>query len=340
MLLYDYINEHLSKGIIPSSHHLDIYVKEEVSNPEFNAIQASTWFEQLVQMAFINELPQDMEELFILSENEIFVKTAKEKIPLNFTYNKNEWQLCFEILALKHNTAWNYKHPFASFHIHHNGMHFRATLIHHSLTTKEGSKLFLRKINANALALSSFDLDDKTQDFVANLVRAKKNIIIAGSTGSGKTSFIGSLMQSIPHDEHVIILEDTQELPVHGSRSTRLLQTEQQSLKNYLSYAMRMSPDRLVLGEIRGQEITPFFLALNTGHSGVLTSLHASNAIEAIHRLSTLYCMFGETDINYFSAMQIFAKNIDYVIYMKDKKISEICEIFGSENGKVFYEVR
>ena len=141
-------------------------------------------------------------------------------------------------------------------------------------------------------------------------------------------------------NEHVVIIEDTSEIQLLHPFTTRMLATDQEnkSMEDYLAYAMRMSPDRIIVGEIRSKEVIPYLLALNTGHKGCLTTIHANNAIDALHRIALLYCIYGKGQLDYYLILKLVCNNIDSVIFMENKQITEVCKIFGSENGNIIFE--
>lgn len=152
-----------------------------------------------------------------------------------------------------------------------------------------------------------------------------------------------SLLAMIPHEEHIIVLEDTYEiLNSHPGQTSFLANKEQnnKSLKDYCAYSLRMSPDRLVVGEMRSTEVVPFLLAMNTGHKGLMSTIHASSAVDALSRIALLFSLFSESaDISYSLVTKLVCKNVDYVIHLEHKRIKEICRVIGSEAETPFYEM-
>jgi Flp pilus assembly CpaF family ATPase len=174
------------------------------------------------------------------------------------------------------------------------------------------------------------------------LVRDKKNILIAGSTGSGKTSILTSLLNEIDSDEHLIVLEDTYEILFPHLNQTRFLagKTEATSLKSYLAYSLRLTPDRIILGEMRSHEVVPFLMAMNTGHKGLMGTIHASSAADALNRIALLFSLYsGEVGINFEKVMELVCRNLEYVVFMENKKIKEMIKILGSDKGVPFFEI-
>jgi len=110
------------------------------------------------------------------------------------------------------------------------------------------------------------------------------------------------------------------------------------SLKDFCSYALRMRPDRMVLGELRSVEVVPFFLTMNNGHKGFMSTIHADSAKNAVERLALLFKMYSEQEIAYTTIMKLLCSNIDYIIYVKNKKVSTISKILGNENESIFFD--
>jgi pilus assembly protein CpaF len=165
--------------------------------------------------------------------------------------------------------------------------------------TKTGFLISMRRIRTH-----SWQLDDlqKRDFFAANqreqveeILCSKKNILVVGPTGSGKTSFLGAMIHHLPESERCLLLEDTEELHIPNSSSNKLLTFDQDQslvkkveLQDLVKQSLRMRPDRLIVGEIRGSEAKDLLLALSTGHSGSMGTLHANSAAEALLRLEML----------------------------------------------------
>jgi type IV secretion system protein VirB11 len=120
------------------------------------------------------------------------------------------------------------------------------------------------------------------------LLTSRKNIIVSGGTATGKTTLLRALLREIADDERLVILEDTPELALSGQNVVELHTTLAVDLATLLRQALRMRPDRLILGEVRGPEALELARAMNTGHDGTLATLHSNGAEEAIRRLHTL----------------------------------------------------
>ena len=140
---------------------------------------------------------------------------------------------------------------------------------------------------------------------------------LTGPSGSGKTTFLNSLVNEIPSDEHIVCIEDTKEIYLEDKLHTRLLSQKEQnkSMKDYCKYALRMSPERILLGEIRAEEIVSMILAMNTGHDGFMSTIHANNAKDTLHRLALLFNIHSNTGTSISYNQQVRAIGLLEPVY-------------------------
>lgn len=214
-----------------------------------------------------------------------------------------------------------------------------------------GPVLTIRKFKSN---LSSIDdllrngtLTRDMAIFLECAVRAKMNMIVCGGTGSGKTTILNILSGFIGDDERIITIEDAAELRLHQnhviSLETRVTNYDTKgevTMRDLVRNSLRMRPDRIIVGEVRGSEAFDMLQAMNTGHEGSLTTLHANGAVDALNRLETMVLM-GNMEIP-VGAIRDYIKNaIDIVVTvgrLSDgrRKITSINEITGiNENGEI-----
>ena len=177
-------------------------------------------------------------------------------------------------------------------------------------------------------------------------VEAKLNIIISGGTGTGKTTLLNILSSFIGEDERIITIEDAAELRLHQShvisletRTTNYEGEGEVTIRDLVRNSLRMRPDRIIVGEVRGKEAFDMMQAMNTGHEGSITTLHANSPVDAINRLETMILM-NEMEIP-VSAVRGYIENaIDIVVQIDRltdgrRKISSICEVSDIIDGKV-----
>lgn len=173
------------------------------------------------------------------------------------------------------------------------------------------------------------------------LVQSRKNVLVAGGTSAGKTTFLNAMLEAIPADQRVITIEDTMELKVHVPNRVRLLSNADTNVTTQLLVALclRFRPDRIIVGEVRGGEAYDLLQALNTGHDGGLASIHSNNARTALSRLESL-AMLGIPPGSRWE-LEDMRKNIadcfNYVVHFKRtgemRHVSEILEIRGFRNN-------
>ena len=181
--------------------------------------------------------------------------------------------------------------------------------------------------------------------FLECCVKAKMNIIVCGGTGSGKTTILNILSSFIGDNERVITIEDAAELRLHQShvipletRSTNYDTKGEITMRDLVRNSLRMRPDRIIIGEVRGAEAFDMLQAMNTGHEGSLTTLHANGAIDALNRLETMVLM-GNMEIPVLAIRDYIKNAINIVITVErlsdgKRKITSINEITGIDENK------
>lgn len=327
----------LNKGLIPrwEDYFLELPTLEHAEDLE----KIKDTFLKLTEWTFLNEiLQEDATEFFFHSptHSQILLQNGTKKdfiVPLD----GDDWQLWLEILSIHFKQNWNVQQPFCSFYGTISQKYFRLTMIHGATSPTGLSKLVMRSLAPKPHPLDAFGDTLSIQELVQN----KKNILIAGSTGSGKTSLLTSLLGLVKSDEHLVILEDTYEIISPHIHQTRFLSgsSTETSLKSYLSYSLRLSPDRIVLGEMRSHEVIPFLMAMNTGHRGLMGTIHASSAIDSLNRVALLFSLYaGEANLSFEKIMELICRNLEYVVFMEKKRVKEVIRILGSDKGIPFFE--
>ena len=183
------------------------------------------------------------------------------------------------------------------------------------------------------------------------LVRARYNIFVSGGTGSGKTTFLNALSNFIPHDERIITIEDSAELQIRNIENLVRLETRNAgpdgsgaiTIKDLIKSALRMRPDRIVVGEVRGSEALDMLQAMNTGHDGSLSTGHANSTYDMLSRLETMVLQ-GAAGLPLEAIRQQIGSAVDIVIHLsrlrdKSRKTMEIVEILGYDSGTRTYRM-
>lgn len=159
----------------------------------------------------------------------------------------------------------------------------------------QGTCVAYRLLRHHRFTLQDFESESASSNDLTALVRERRNVLVSGATGSGKTTLVGAFVSEVPIDERVVVLEDVQEVVAHHPHLVRLETRPPTAderggvdLDDLLRAALRLRPDRLVVGEIRGAEAITLVSALNTGHLGSLATVHANNAHDALNRLALL----------------------------------------------------
>lgn len=194
--------------------------------------------------------------------------------------------------------------------------------------------------------ISLGSLPRECADFLAVLVKARYSIVIGGGTGSGKTTFLGALSEYIPSDERIITIEDNAELKIQGIPNLVQLEAKMANvegassitIRDLIKAALRMRPDRIVVGEVRGGEAVDMLQALNTGHEGSLSTAHANSARDMLSRLETMTLMGVELPLE--AIRRQIASGVDILIHLgrmrdKSRKVLEITEVCGFENHEI-----
>lgn len=208
--------------------------------------------------------------------------------------------------------------------------------------------LTIRKFQNDKMKMNDLidrqSISKEAADFLKLLVRAKYNIFISGGTGSGKTTFLNALSDFIPIDERLISIEDSAEIELKNIENwvrleTRNKNTEGQgeiSCSDLIKTSLRMRPDRIIIGEVRGKETIDMLQAMNTGHDGSISTGHANSASDMLNRLESMYIQGANIELQTIKSQINSA--LDIIIHLtrfKDgsRRVSEITALSNLENG-------
>jgi pilus assembly protein CpaF len=290
---------------------------------------------------------KDIFDIIIQGPNHIFYENSSGLHVHNDHFlSEQSFQSFLERLAQEAGLLINHKDPFG------NGKAgpFR---VHMILPPAAATPtITLRRHRMKSLSLQ--DLEDtgfmkpSERAWIQECIKQKKNFIVVGPTGSGKTTFLNSLISHISDSDRVVVIEDTDEILSESPRVCKLLSREvcPPSLTPYfmqdlLKQSLRMRPDRIVVGEVRGKEAKDLLQALSTGHCGSMGTLHAESAQQALLRLEMLIQM-GAPQWSLHSIRQLIQLSLDYFIVLKgdrlEKGIREICQISSHEKFGLLLE--
>lgn len=218
----------------------------------------------------------------------------------------------------------------------------------------DGPTVTIRKFSANPFTMEDMiklgTITPEVADLLDNMVKAKFNLVISGGTGTGKTSFLNTLSMSIPATERVVTIEDAAELQLNHVENIVRLETRPPniegkgaiSMRDLVRTSLRMRPDRIIVGEVRGGEALDMLQAMNTGHEGSLTTAHANSAEDILSRLETMVLMAG-LELPSSAIKSQIASAIDCIIHLDrlrdgSRKVVQLSQIVGFENDKIKLE--
>jgi pilus assembly protein CpaF len=214
----------------------------------------------------------------------------------------------------------------------------------------DGPMLTIRKFAKTAFTTSDLidfgTLTPQSAEFLDACVRGRRNILISGGTGTGKTTLLNVVSSFIPTDERIVTIEDAVELRLHQRHVIRLEARPPNiegrgavAIRELVRNSLRMRPDRIVVGEVRGGEALDMLQAMNTGHEGSLSTLHANTPRDALSRLETMVLMAG-LDLPVRSIREQVAAALDVIVHLSrlrdgTRRITEISEVNGMEGDTI-----
>jgi type IV secretion system protein VirB11 len=307
--------------------------------------QLHQWYSQVHSLNYLTKyitLPQ-LREVMVQGHSIIQTDQGQGVIDhLLSSLTRDDLILSLEYLTQKNGINWSFKKPFASFQVELNRRLFRATALHHSISADNSPRLYLRHQEQKLFAPADFLIPKELHPLLSEWVKQRKNILISGASGSGKSAFVRMLLKLIPRNEHVIVLEDTVELEDSPQTRTNLIANERESgksLNDLCTYALRMRPDRIIVGELRGGEVTSMLLALNSGHRGLISTLHANSAVDSIQRVVLLYALHTDRQgVDSSLLTKLICQNIDLVIHLDKCQLQQVIEVIGCEGVTPYFQ--
>ncbi len=287
---------------------------------------------------------QDITEIMVNSWSQIFVehKGLLVKTQQQFASEK---EFNYLIQSIIDGCTTNEK----SFQLAYNGVlpeGYRFNITMPPLTPK-GCTLTIRTFSQKIFSfddlVSMNSITDKAAIFLKEAIQSRVTIVVSGGTGTGKTSLLNTFSLYIPESERVVSIEDTAELRSPHPNWINIITTKSQlastNARECLMNSLRMRPDRIIIGECRGAEAYDFLQAINTGHEGSMTSIHANTAVDALSRLENLVTL-GHSEIPLKYLRKQMTDGISIIVQLRrqengERKISEIIELTGMEQDTI-----
>ena len=341
--LSDDIVEEMIEGIVfsdPNSENLTIIEKENIIETVFNTIRRLDVLQPLID-------DETITEIMVNGHESIFIERDGSTIKLDIKFeSQRKLEDVIQRIVAKVNRVVNESSPVVDARLS-DGSRINVVLPPIALN---GPILTIRKFRKDSITIENLiefkAISKEVAKLLKNMVRARYNIFVSGGTGSGKTTFLNVLSNFIPSDERIITIEDSAELRIESipnlvSLETRNANTEgkgQISIRDLIKSSLRMRPDRIIVGEVRGEEAIDMLQAMNTGHDGSLSTGHSNSTGDMISRLETM--VLSGTEMPIKAIRQQIVSALDIVIHLsrlrdKTRKVIEISEVIGIEDGDV-----
>ncbi len=319
--------------------YISLKEKRRLRTEIFNSLRKLDVLQELVDCSDITEIMVNgLEHIFIEKQGRIY------EWDKNFDNNEKLWDVIQQIVS-KTNRIVNESSPIVDSRLE-NGSRVNIILPPIALN---GPIVTIRRFPDEPITMKQLleyqSIDESTAIFLEKLVCAKYNIFISGGTGSGKTTFLNVLSEFIPKDERIVTIEDAAELQIRGINNLVRLETRtansegknEVGMRELIRTALRVRPDRIIIGEVRGAECVELLQAMNTGHDGSISTGHANSAKDMLSRMEMMVLM--GMDIPLSAVQRQIAAGVDIIIHlgrMKDnsRRVLEIVEIEGYDNGK------
>ncbi|PXV91828.1 pilus assembly protein CpaF [Lachnotalea glycerini] len=323
--------------------------KEAYIGLESKNILRTEVFNSLRKLDILQELVDDntVTEIMVNGTDAIFVERAGHLYRWDKVFqNKDKLQDVIQQIVARTNRVVNESTPIVDSRLE-NGARVNVVLPPAAIN---GPILTIRRFPDKPITMEALlhwnSITKEAADFLKKLVIAGYNIFISGGTGSGKTTFLNALSDFIPKDERIITIEDSAELQIYGIENLVKLETRNANvegcsaitIRDLIKCALRMRPDRIIIGEVRGIEAIDLIQCLNTGHDGSLSTGHANSAKDMLSRLETMILMGMDIPMN--AVRRQLESGIDIIVHLgrlrdKSRKVLEIVEITGFNNGDI-----
>ena len=320
--------------------YLTIKERIKIHKEVFNSIKGLGILEDLLEM-------DEVTEIMINGRNHIFIEKAGRIIPYDDSIESEErLQDIIQQIVAKTNRRVNESNPIVDTRLE-DGSRVNVVLPPVAL---DGAVITIRKFAKEKITINQLikwgTLTREVSDLLEKLVVAGYNIFVRGGTGSGKTTFLNVLSNFIPNDQRVVTIEDSAELQLKSVDNIVRLEARQANsqgeneitIRDLIKTSLRMRPDRIIVGEVRGAEALDMVQSLNTGHDGSMSTGHGNSPKDMLARLETMVLMGADIPLNAIRSQ--LAAGIDIMVHLarmpdKTRKVIEINEIQEFKDNQI-----
>lgn len=320
--------------------YLTIKERIKIHKEVFNSIKGLGILEDLLEM-------DEVTEIMINGRNHIFIEKAGRIIPYDDSIESEErLQDIIQQIVAKTNRRVNQSNPIVDTRLE-DGSRVNVVLPPVAL---DGAVITIRKFAKEKITINQLikwgTLTREVSDLLEKLVVAGYNIFVSGGTGSGKTTFLNVLSNFIPNDQRVVTIEDSAELQLKSVDNIVRLEARQANsqgeneitIRDLIKTSLRMRPDRIIVGEVRGAEALDMVQSLNTGHDGSMSTGHGNSPKDMLARLETMVLMGADIPLNAIRSQ--LAAGIDIMVHLarmpdKTRKVIEINEIQEFKDNQI-----
>ncbi|MDE6620620.1 MAG: CpaF family protein [Lachnospiraceae bacterium] len=319
---------------------LSLAQRQELGKSVFHSIRKMDVLQELVDC-------DEVTEIMVNGTENIFVEKAGRIYKWDKRFEtKEKLENVIQQIVAKCNRVVNEASPIADARLE-NGSRVNIVL---SPVALNGPIITIRRFPEHPITMEDLigfgSITREASAFLEQLVTAGYNIFISGGTGSGKTTFLNALSHNIPKTERIITIEDSAELQLQDipnlvrleTRNANMDGAREITIRDLIKSALRMRPDRIIIGEVRGSEAIDMLQALNTGHDGSLSTGHANSSNDMLTRLETMVLM--GMDLPLAAVRRQIASGVDIIVHLgrlrdKSRRVLEIVEIVGCRNDEI-----
>lgn len=331
-IIHEVLEDHSREEFIPLKE------KAALGKELFNALRKLDILQELLEDETITEIMiNGVENIFVEQDGNIFISEKR-------FLSKDKLEDIVQQMVAECNRVVNESSPIVDARLK-DGSRVNVVLPPIALN---GPIVTIRKFPKDRITMGHLlayeAINREAAEFLIRLVRARYNIFISGGTSSGKTTFLNVLSDYIPQEERIITIEDNAELQIKGlpnlvrleARNANLEGDGEISIRDLIRSALRMRPDRIIVGEVRGEEAIDMLQAFNTGHDGSISTGHANSPKDMLSRLETMVLM--GMNLPLAAIQRQIASGIDILVHLgrmrdKSRKVLEIMEVLGYEDG-------